>query len=204
MTCAAEEAAAPPMGPHAVEQTDITVCAPTGYELWGMVHVGMCRKGSLWSCGLEHEVEGVVKGRFNGAGSARSGWPGGGVLHVATVPSAAAARRVLRLVAARLPAACSAKLSDNMQRWEKEHRTQARCRSEGPRIDGSPGGTCKDSIGYHGSYQMSSSLRESCGIFRTGIPRSAVLEMRGRHAHTAAGEMVRLVKEAVQGGESSL
>ena len=176
-----------------------------------MVHVGRCphsKGASAWSCGLEHEVEGVDRGRFDGAGSARVGWPGGKVLLVTTVPSVVAARRVMHLAAARLPSACSAKLSSNMQKWEKDKRRQAEWQSEGPRVGspgsvcndsiGSPGSVCNDSIGYHGSYQMTSSLRESCGIWRGGIPRSAVLALRGKHAHTAGEEMARLVNEAAQ------
>ena len=183
----------------------VTVYAPTGYELWGMVHLRTGTKGgkrsgkaelTKWSCGLEHEVEGVERGKFSSRGyaGARRGWPGGNVLHVETVPTAEAGRRIMQRVVARLPAACSAHLSENMRRWEDERGNHAKTCEEGPRLlDGGTTCKCKDSIGYHGSYQMPSFTR---GGRYAPAPRGAVLTQRGENARTAGKEVKRLVKEA--------
>ena len=55
-----------------------------------------------------------------------------------------------------------------------------------------PATCCKDSIGYHGSFQMPSLTR---GAYHAG-PRGAVLNQRGENARAAGKEMTRLVKEA--------
>uniref|UniRef100_A0A7S0LPM8 Uncharacterized protein n=1 Tax=Coccolithus braarudii TaxID=221442 RepID=A0A7S0LPM8_9EUKA len=186
------------------EAVIITVYAPTGYELWGMVHL-RSERCKTWRCGLEHEVDGVKCGRFDGKGSAdhERRWPGGEQLVTESVPSVEAGRRIMQRVAARLPAACTARLSDDMQRWESERGTHAETCAEGPRLDGPPfsdvidgAATCKDSIGYHGSRQMPSMTRG--GAFRGGVPRGVVLRQRGEHAHAAGEEMSRLVIEAAQ------
>jgi hypothetical protein len=219
-------------------QVLITVYAPTGYELWGMVHLGTvhatntegskaaigtrsttgsattrkakCRSTEVgstkWSCGLEHEVDGVKQGKFDGASSASSvhRWPGGEVLHVEHIESIEVGRHIMQQVATRFPAACSARLSADMQRWENEHGTHAKAEGEGPRTDcppvtqvgkGGAAATCMDSIRYHGSAQMPSFTRG--GAFKCGAPRSAVLSQRGEHARNAGEEMLRLVKEVV-------